>query len=140
LLGRWIPNIGFQYIVISFTDNDVFCLNGLEIDLRELEIFERKLEEKRKDPNYKSKLAPDQTDDDLDELLRLQNERSHTSDQSNRLLDGHSSCTTGTSKSFVETNVLQPVSQQSLPSLPVIIYTLLGMLSFLRLVIFEKRS
>lgn len=53
------------------TDNDVFSVNGLEIDLKELELFEKRINEKRaKNPQLKEKTDENSEPDDLDEYLQ----------------------------------------------------------------------
>lgn len=101
-------------------DNDVFSVNGLEIDLKELELFEKRVKEKRaKNPQVTEKTDENSEPDDLDEYLQKLTLENNIRDET----------------IFVE-QARAPLDQ----SMPLLIYTFCGILFLLNYLQHSRRK
>lgn len=101
------------------TDNDVFSVNGLEIDLKELELFEKRINEKRaKNPQLKEKTDENSEPDDLDEYLQKMTLENNIRDET------------------VVVEQARPLDQ----SMPLLIYTFCGILFLLNYLQHSRRK
>lgn len=108
-----------KQIKTILTDNDVFSVNGLEIDLKELELFEKRINEKRaKNPQVTEKTDENSEPDDLDEYLQKMTLENNIRDET------------------VVVEQARPLDQ----SMPLLIYTFCGILFLLNYLQHSRRK
>lgn len=117
------------------TDNDVFSVNGLEIDLKELELFEKRISEKRaKNPLTKKQTESDENSepDDLDEYLQKLTLENSIRDENNVVEQQQHQPTTSNSPVVVVAGSDQ--------TMPLLIYTFCGILFLLNYLQHSRRK
>lgn len=71
-----------KHLFRLISENCAFSINGIEIDLKELELYEKRLAEKRQNHPISQSVANDNTDpDDLDDYLNQLNVAASSSSQ-----------------------------------------------------------